>query len=153
MYYYSFFVDQSAYHMQPLDSTMNDLFHHSVTEFFYWTPNLPEIVVKQAQEIKKACMSSNIVKDLFTKPTKSEVGIFRTVMQSIIYDTNHAPMFQTNKPPMDAGEVLNGWFFGGENKTIIDNYTYALAHLKKGIDIKFFGKNGYQSITSKFYKL
>ena len=157
MDYYSFFVDQSAYHMQPLDSTMNDLFHHSVTEFFYWTPDLPEIVVKQAQEIKKACMSNNTVKDLFTKTTKSEVGIFRTVMQSIIYDMHHAPMFQTGKPKADAGEVLNKWFFEGQDKKIVDNYTYALEHLGKSIDAKFFNNkamhNGYQSIISKFYKL
>jgi len=151
--YYSFFVDQSAYHMQPLDNTMRDLFHYSVTEFFYWTPDLPEIVIKQAQEIKKACDINPVVKNLFTKTTSSEVGIFRTVMQSVIYDTKHAPAFQTNKPPMDAGEVLNSWFFNGENKYIIDNYTYALAYLKKGIDNKFFGRTGYQSITSKFYKL
>jgi hypothetical protein len=155
--YYSFFVDQSAYHMQPLDSTMNDLFHYSVTEFFYWTPDLPEIVVKQAQEIKKACMSNNTVKDLFTKTTKSEVGIFRTVMQSIIYDMNHAPLFQTGKPKADAGEVLNKWFFEGQDKRIVDNYTYALEHIGKSINVKFFTNkvmhNGYQSITSKFYKL
>jgi hypothetical protein len=151
--YYSFFVDQSAYHMQPLDSTMRDLSHYSVTEFFYWTPDLPEIVVKQAQEIKKACVANPLVKELFTKTTKSEVGIFRTVMQSVIYDTKHAPEFQTNKPPMDAGEVLNSWFFAGEDKSIIDNYTYAMDHLKKSINPKFFNNTGYQSILSKFYKL
>jgi hypothetical protein len=157
MDYYSFFVDQSAYHMQPLDSTMNDLFHYSITEFFYWTPDLPEIVVKQAQEIKKACMGNSTVKDLFTKTTKSEVGIFRTVMQSIIYDMNHTPMFQTLKPPISAGEILNKWFFEGQDKRIVDNYTYALEHIGKGIDNKFFSNNimhdGYQSILSKFYKL
>ena len=155
MNYYSFFVDQSAYHMQPLDSTMKDLFHYSVTEFFYWTPDLPEIVVKQAQEIKKVCNANDTVKYLFTKTTKSEVGIFRTVMQSIIYDMNHAPMFQTGKPQADAGEVLNKWFFEGQDRQIVDNYTYALGHIKKQIDNKFFNKtmNGYQSILSKFYKL
>jgi hypothetical protein len=151
--YYSFFVDQSAYHMQPLDNTMRDLFHYSVTEFFYWTPDLPEIVVKQAQEIKNACVANPLVKELFTKTTKSEVGIFRTVMQSVIYDMKHAPAFQTNKPPMDAGEVLNSWFFAGEDKSIIDNYTYAMDHLKKSINPKFFSSMGYQSISSKFYKL
>jgi hypothetical protein len=143
--------------MQPLDSTMRDLFHYSVTEFFYWTPDLPEIVVKQAQEIKKACIANDTVKDLFTKTTKSEVGIFRTVMQSIIYDMNHAPIFQTNKPPISAGEILNKWFFEGQDKRIVDNYTYALEHIGKQINNKFFSKNimhnGYQSILSKFYKL
>ena len=157
MDYYSFFVDQNAYHMQPLDSTMNDLFHYSVTEFFYWTPDLPEIVVKQAQEIKKACMANSMVKELFTTTFKSEVGLFRTVMQSIIYDMHHTPMFQTLKPPISAGEILNKWFFEGQDKRIVDNYTYALEHIGKGIDNKFFSNNimhnGYQSILSKFYKL
>jgi hypothetical protein len=155
--YYAFFADQSAYHIQPIDNNMRDLFHASTVEFFYWTPDLPEIVVKQSQVIKQACEINPLVKELFTKTTKSEVGIFRTVMQNIIYDTHHAPMFQTNKPPISAGEVLNKWFFEGQDKKIVDNYTYALDYIGKQIDSKYFSKNdmhnGYQSILSKFYKL
>lgn len=156
--YYSFFLDQSAYHMHPMDNTMSDLFINSATEFFYWTPDLPEIVVKQAQEIKKACMANDLYKSVFTKTHEHEVGIFRSLMQHIIYDPKYAPKFQTNKPPVPtAGPVLNKWFFSETDEKLVNNYEYALEYISSHIDNKFYNKDtrghGYKSLSSKFYKL
>jgi len=154
--YYTFFVDQNAYHMAPIDNTLSDLFNASVTEFFYWTPDMPEIVVKQSQEIKLACELNHTIRSLFTKTLKSEVGIYRTVMQHIIYDPAHQPRLQTGKPAQTAGKVLQSWFYEGD-QTILNNYEYTINELRKTVhDDYFVGDNlntGFSSIHSKFYKL
>jgi hypothetical protein len=155
--YYCVFSDQSAYHVEPRDNTLKDLFDVSVTEFFYWTPDMPEIVVKQAQEIKLACETNKLVQDLFNKTLKQEVGIFRDVMQSIIYDTKHRPDFQTKKPAIHTGKVLNSWFYEGVNNNLIHNYDYAIDTIGQQIDKRYFINNihtrGFSSIHTRFYKL
>jgi hypothetical protein len=155
--YYCTFADQSAYHIQPKDNTLKDLFDISVVEFFYWTPDMPEIVVKQAQEIKLACESNILIQNLFNKTLKQEVGLFRDVMQSIIYDPTHRPDFQTGKPGQDASKVLNRWFFEGVGGKLLHNYEYAIDTMSQGIDKSYFSNkmhtHGFNSIHSKFYKL
>lgn len=155
--YYCVFSDQSAYHIEPRDTTLKDLFDISVTEFFYWTPDMPEIVVKQAQEIKLACELNPMVQNLFNKTLKQEVGIFREVMQSIIYDTNHKPDFQTGKPAQSATRVLNAWFFDGVGGKLLHNYEYAIDTMGQSIKDNYFvnsnHSNGFNSIHTRFYKL
>ena len=154
--YYTFFVDQSAYHISPVDNTLKDLFDTSVTEFFYWTPDMPEIVVKQAQEIKQACELNHVIRSLFTKTLKNEVGIYRTVMQHIIYDPAHSPRLQTGKPGQNAGKVLQAWFYEGD-QTMLNNYEYTIRELSKTVQTDYFVDDnhhkGFKSILSKFYKL
>ena len=155
--YYCVFSDQSAYHIQPKDTTLKDLFDVSVTEFFYWTPDMPEIVIKQAQEIKQACELNKQVQNLFNTTLKQEVGVFRHVMQHIIYDTDHTPTFQTDKPGQNAGKVLNRWFYEGVGGKMLHNYEYAIDTMGKGIDSSYFinkiHTHGFNSIHTRFYKL
>jgi len=155
--YYCVFSDQSAYHIEPRDNTLKDLFEVSVTEFFYWTPDMPEIVVKQAQEIKQACELNKQVQNLFNSTLKQEVGIFRHVMQHIIYDTEHTPEFQTGKPGQNAGKVLNRWFYEGVGGKLLHNYEYAIDTMGQSIDKSYFINNihthGFNSIHTRFYKL
>jgi hypothetical protein len=155
--YYCVFNDQSAYHIEPNNSTLKDLFDISVTEFFYWTPDMPEIVVKQAQEIKSACESNKLIQNLFNKTLKQEVGIFREVMQSIIYDVNHRPDFQTMKPGHSVGKVLNRWFYEGVGGKLLQNYEYAIDMMGQSINESYFidriHTHGFSSIHSQFYKL
>jgi len=155
--YYCVFSDQSAYHIEPRDNTLKDLFDISVTEFFYWTPDMPEIVIKQAQEIKQACELNKQVQNLFNSTLKQEVGIFRHVMQHIIYDTEHTPEFQTDKPGQNAGKVLNSWFYEGVGGKLLHNYEYAIDTMGQSIDKSYFINNvhthGFSSIHTRFYKL
>jgi len=55
--YYAYFMDTSTYHyVSPVDFNDTELSKGKYsTEFFYWTPDMPEIVVKQAQDIKRNC--------------------------------------------------------------------------------------------------
>lgn len=156
--YYAYFADQNAYHIPPLDSTMHDLYNQAVTEFFYWTPDLPEIVVKQAQEIKNSCLTNSHIRNLFSRTLHNDLTVYRNVMQTLIYQKEHAPMLlQTHKPPQSAGRILNAWFFEGVNTDIVQNYEYAIDSLRHNIDSKMFVndmiESGYKSIYSKFYKL
>lgn len=155
--YFCMFADQSAYHIQPMDSTLNELFNVSTTEFFYWTPDMPEIVIKQAQEIKAYCIANDKVRELFKQTTKQDVEIFREVMQYLIYDTNHTPEFQTSKPGQNVGKILNAWFYDGVGGKLLHNYEYAIEQISKKIKPNHFVKNnhsaGFHTINSKIYKL
>lgn len=154
--YYCYFIDQNAYHMPPVDKTLNDVYNNNVTEFFYWTPDMPEIVIKQAQEIKKVCIVNNDVRSLFHNTMKINLDLFRVPMQHIIYDIKHAPKFQTEKPAQNAGRILNSWFYNNENKKLVKNYYEGINFLHELINGKYFSGDkelGYTGITSKFYKL
>jgi len=155
--YHAFFTDQNAYHIPPIDKNLQEIYEHNVTEWFYWTPDMPEIVIKQCQLIKEACQMNHTIRELFKKTYKDEVGIFRYVMQSIIYDEKHTPVFQTKKPPLSAGPILNSWFFNGDDKRIVGHYQDGIKFLSENITGKYFinsnTNNGYTSINTRTYKL
>jgi hypothetical protein len=50
--YFCYFTDTSTYHYATPFDFLNIENKNVHTEFFFWTPNMPEIVVKQAQEVK-----------------------------------------------------------------------------------------------------
>lgn len=52
--YYCYFSDQLVYPKHTIP-TVGNIFSNTIMENFYCTPDIPELTVKQAQEIKKVC--------------------------------------------------------------------------------------------------
>lgn len=158
--YYAFFADNSAQHCSPIELNRDyyEIFHnHFVTEFFYWTPDMPEIVVKQAQEIKKACELDPVKQLLWAQTLNKHIGEYRTAMHPIIYPGVGTPTFQTDKPPSTIIREMDGWFWATASENAKNNYLQVMNYLKDNIDpihgIKNDVHNGISSTNSKFYKL
>jgi hypothetical protein len=118
---------------------------------------MPEIVVKQAQEIKQACELDPSKQLLWTQTFSKHIGEYRTVMHPIIYPGVGTPSFQTDKPPSTIIREMDSWFWEIASSNAKNNYLQVMNYLKDNIESKHGIKNdihnGIISTNSKFYKL
>jgi hypothetical protein len=154
--YFCYFMDTSAYHyINPVD--FNNADDNCSTEFFYWTPDMPEIVVKQAQEIKKLCESNAWAKLMISQSLEKHISEYRPILHPVIYPDYVCEQFQTEKPSTHILRPMDKWFWSTANKQIKDNYLAAINHLGKNVDPKYMIKNSIQyglgAHKSNFYKL
>lgn len=155
--YYAYFADASAMHVNPV--IPDNAKHYEVsTEFFYWTPDLPEIVVKQAQMIKLACELDNTKKQLWKKSLTVSIGAYRKIMHPIIYPNRDEPKFQASKPELKLFRPMDDWFWKTANNKVQDNFLYTIKnYLHEKIQDRFCTPDEIEceltSINTRFYKL
>lgn len=155
--YYAYFADASASHVNPLIPETAK-FYEAATEFFYWTPDMPEIVVKQAQMIKLACEIDETKKQLWKRSLTTPIGKYRKVMHPIIYPNREEPKFQASKPELKLFRPMDDWFWKTANNKIQDNFVYTIKNfLHERIQDKFCTNDELEceltSINTRFYKL
>lgn len=158
--YYGFFMDLSAYHYNvPVDYTSSDVFgKHYRTEFFYWTPDMPEIVIKQAQEIKRHAELNPHLKSMLQQSLTTHIDTFRDLLHPIIYSPEVKIMFRTEKPPSYVmHRPMDHWFWKNATDRVVNNYLNVINYLKKNIK-DYHGinndlMNGINGHLSPFYKL
>lgn len=155
--YFAFFRDANATHAVPTQSELGEIANKNFAlEFFYWTPDLPEIVVKQAQEIKAHAQLDISVRNCLSGGAKIEH--FRKIIHPIIYSPKALNIgFQTEKPSSAVFRPMDKWFWMPEFKQAQNNYLQVIKYLSNNIDL-FYSQNGsiyngLQSIDSKKYQL
>jgi hypothetical protein len=118
---------------------------------------MPEIVIKQAQEIKKKCEEDIIVKYMFSKTFSKHISEFRTVMHPIIYPLDLTIDFQTDKPSTNIIRPMDDWFWETATESVKRNYLEVINYFKENIDSSFGIReditNGLSAHNSMFYKL
>ncbi len=157
--YFAYFMDTSTYHyVSPVDfndTELSKINYH--TEFFYWTPDMPEIVIKQAQLIKQQCE-----KDPWTRHMISEIFIrhiseYRPVLHPIIYPSDVTVEFQTEKPSTKIKRDMDRWFWTTASEKIKNNYLEAIHYLGSNINDKYKINGdieyGISSHKTRFYRL
>ena len=158
--YFAYFSDLSANHSAPADPNRSDVytnFYH--TEYFYWSPDCPEIVVKQAQEIKKQCEVNLALKNYVINSMREHIGKFKDLLHPIIYPShvNNMIIFQTEKPSSGVVRPMDNWFWATADKKIQNNYLETINYLRNIIDpahcISNDINNGLQATFSKAYQL
>lgn len=155
--YYAYFADASAMHVNPV--IPENAKHYEVsTEYFYWTPDLPEIVVKQAQMIKLACELDDSKKQLWKKSLTTSIGVYRKVMHPIIYPNREEPKFQAKKPELKLYRPMDDWFWKTANTKTQGNFVYTIKNfLHEKIQDRFCSTDEIEceltSINTRFYKL
>lgn len=138
--YYAYFVDLSTTHCPPVNSVYAHNSQDGIvdenycTEYFYWTPDMPEIVVKQAQEIKRTCESNPAVKKLWMENQHKHIQYMREVMTPIIYPAHIKTEFQTDKPLSYVIRSQDNWFWRTAAEPIKRNYLEAINFLKNHIN-------------------
>lgn len=157
--YYCYFSDTSTYHyVSPISFNDTALSKGRYeTEFFYWTPDMPEIVVKQAQDIKRNCETNPWAKFMASKSLETHIGEYRAVLHPVIYPSDVTVEFQTEKPSTNIIRAMDDWFWATASDTIKQNYLQTIKYLEQNTKsthmIKNDIKNGIQSHKTKFYKL
>lgn len=157
--YYSFFMDTSTYHyVSPIDfnegATSTADYH---TEFFYWSPDMPEIVVKQSQDIKQNCEMNPWAKMMASEIMHRHISDYRPVIHPVIYPADVTVEFQTEKPSSNIIRPMDDWFWQTASEKAKGNYLSLIDYLRENTNpehmIKQDVSNGLSSHHSKFYKL
>lgn len=156
--YYAYFSDLNAMHSPPVDFTGQDIFNNFYhTEFFYWTPDLPEIVIKQAQLIKAYCETNEQAKDMMMKSMEKHLQYYRPLLHKIIYSNEIEIDWDPEKPSSKVFRPMDEWFWKTSTNKQQQNYLSVIDYLKNETDPKWTIdnniENGLSAHHSKFYKL
>ncbi len=155
-HYYCYFMDTSAYHyVNPVNFNHAD--DNCTTEFFYWTADMPEIVVKQAQEIKKHCESNTWAKYMASQSLVKHISEYRNILHPVIYPSYVCEQFQTEKPSTHIMRPMDRWFWETASDQVKNNYLDTIKYLGEHISTRYAIKqsieNGFSAHKTKFYKL
>jgi hypothetical protein len=154
--YFCYFSDSSAGHFSaPIDFNNEwGISYH--TEFFYWTADIPEIVIKQAQEIKAIGQANPAARTLFSESLRKHIQYYKAVLHPIIYP-NIQIDFETEKPNSSMVRPLEEWFWASASEEVKSNYVDVVKYLGQHIDVRHCIDqdvfNGMSACNSKFYKL
>jgi hypothetical protein len=156
--YYAYFTDLNAMHSPPVEFTSNDIFNNFYhTEFFYWTPDLPEIVVKQSQIIKAYCETSEQAKNLIMKSMEKHLQHYRPLLHNLIYSKEVIVDWDPEKPSSKIVRPMDEWFWTSASENQKGNYLSVIEYLKNETNSKMMInnniENGLSAHHAGFYKL
>lgn len=157
--WYAYFLDITANH----SVTDGGDYSNVTTEYFYWSPDLPELLVKQCHVLKNwfSLEQNKIFQYVCRWPNHSFVhkNAFESIARPLIYPDYDPTTFQTSKPTNSFYNEMDHWFY--TNFKHARQYTVwqaGLAHLVNTIDAKYFNYEmgrpvGFVGFLSPFYYL
>lgn len=134
--------------------------HWEHDEFFYWTPDMPELAIKQAHVIKNYIEAHPETIPYVKDAHKAEwntpyADLYYDTIKRIIYPTYNHNTWQTKKPTSATYTDHDYWFINSD-LAARDHWLAGLDELSKIIDAKYFNggsvANGFQCHWSKWHK-
>lgn len=157
--WYLYFLDLQANHSNP---DMGD-YTNITNEYFYWTPDLPEIVLKQSHIIKNwfSLPQNQYLQYLVRWPNHSIAHrtTYESVVKPLIYPDYNPTTFQVAKPTNSFYNEMDFWFYTNFKETkVYQIWQAGLNLLVDNIDEKYFNKElgkpvGFVGFLSPFYCL
>jgi hypothetical protein len=86
---------------------------HVHVENFYWSPDLPELLIKQAHLVKNFFINNPQFLHLatFKKKTNDERELYQDLVKSVIYPSWRKEIFQVKKSLNNFTKEFDQWFF------------------------------------------
>lgn len=137
--WYAFFLDIQATSANPITNGYSNI----TTEYFYWTPDFTEIVVKQCHMIKRWFdMPQNQHLYHLVRWPNTEVNArtaYEFLAKSIIYPDYDLETWQTAKPTNSFYNEMDQWFYQNFKETrLYQVWQAGLEFLVDKIDPKYF---------------
>lgn len=157
--WYLYFMDVQANSANPDIGAYTNI----TNEYFYWSPDIPEILAKQAHIVKNwfNLESNKHLQHLVRWPNHSfsHRTAFEQIIKPLIYlDYDHTT-FQTSKPTNSFYNEMDHWFYTNFKEThAYGAWRAGLEYLITNIDKKFFNFEmgqpvGFIGFISPFYYL
>lgn len=157
--WYLYFIDIIANHsIGDFDEYTN-----LTNEYFFWTPDLPELVQKQAHIVRNWFMleQNKYLQYVCRWPNYSYThrSTYEHIIKPLIYPDYNHETFQTNKPTNSFYNEMDHWFYTNfQDTSLYSIWQAGLEHLTSSIDTKFFNKElgkpvGFVGFLSPFYYL
>ena len=157
--WYAYFIDVMANH------SMGDFgdYTNLTNEYFYWSPDLPELFIKQCHMVRNWFMleQNKHMQYVCRWPNYSYTHrtTYEHLIKPLIYPDYAQETFQTSKPTNSFYNEMDYWFYTNFRDTVqYQRWQAGLEHLVKTIDNKFFNKEmgkpvGFVGFLSPFYYL
>lgn len=157
--WWAYFLDITANHAV----TDGGEYDNVTTEYFYWSPDLPEMIIKQCHIIKNwfSLPQNKMFQYVCRWPNHSFIhkNAFESIAKPLIYPDYDPTTFQTAKPTNSFYNEMDFWFY--ENFQSTHQYMVwqaGLKYLVDNIDAKFFNYErgqpvGFVGFLSPFYYL
>jgi hypothetical protein len=157
--WYLYFMDVQANCSNPEVGQWDNI----TNEYFFWSPDLPELLCKQAHIIRKwfDLPSNKYLQHLARWPNYSfaQRTTFEHIIKPLLYPDYDPATFQTSKPTNSFYNEMDHWFY----TNFQDTHAYrvwqsGLKYLTDSIDAKYFNHEmgrpvGFVGFISPFYYL
>jgi hypothetical protein len=120
-------------------------------EYFYWTPDLPEIVKEQCHVIYQYIRFKPELNYLFTPNPVSVYAdsnlnadfrkqnrLKRDLINMLVYPDWDGTLFQSNKPDSPHNNSQHSWILSKGTPVELESWFSALNHMRSQLDEKFF---------------
>jgi len=108
--------------------------------FFYWTPDMPEIIVKQSHMIRRWFEMNPQLKPILQWPNSdyTKRQAYEIIVRSIVYPEYDLNTFQCVKTSSTIYCEWDDWFFHEFQRTAIyDNWFKGIQYVEQNIDKKY----------------
>lgn len=157
--WYAYFIDIMANH------SVGDFgdYTNMTNEYFYWSPDLPELFLKQCHIVRNWFMlpQNKHMQYVCRWPNYSYTHrtTYEHLIKPLIYPDYNQETFQTSKPTNSFYNEMDHWFYTNfQDTTPYRVWQAGLQHLVDKIDNKYFNKEmdkpvGFVGFLSPFYYL
>jgi hypothetical protein len=155
--WYAYFIDFQANYANPDVGEYSNI----TNEYFFWTPDFPELVRKQAHLIKNWFnMSANQHLQFLARwPNHSNIQrtAYEAMIKPLIYVDYDPATFQVAKPATNFYSEMDHWFYSNfEDHKLYQSWKAGINFVERNIDSKYFNKEferrvGFVGFLSPFY--
>jgi hypothetical protein len=157
--YYAYFSDLGIYtqNTPPVSQEYVTLYKQNKLEPFYWTPFLPELVVKQCQIVAHAVSTNVNLQSLLKAPNglSSRFWEYEKYVAPLVYDRMQEITWQSNKMSDNLYRKADAYFWEAASIKQKLNLVHTLEYFEKKIDPSEFNDNnifnGIKPKISRFY--
>ena len=157
--WYLYFIDFQANYANPNIGDYTNI----TNEYFYWTPDLPELSVKQAHAVMNwfNMPSNQHLQYLVRWPNHliSQRTAYENLIKPLIYPDYDPLTFQVSKPSTNFYSEMDHWFYEKfRDHKLYHSWRAGIALVEQNIDRKYFNIElnravGFVGFLSPFYKL
>lgn len=152
--WYTGFLD-GVLSVQSSVKPVEDGHTHISVEYFYWSPDLPQMLIKQAHQVKKLYEMRPHLQHLATmkKKTPEERELERDLSREAVYPHWRREIFQNRKASVMFFKEFDLWFFEHASESAKARWYEGYNFMLKSINQKWviFDKNGTPSNLMGFY--
>lgn len=134
------FLDRPVHSATP--AQVNNGFTNTEVELFYWSPELPQLVIKQAHLIKRwfelpANQKLSYMLNFWWQLNPLNRTIYEATIKGVIYPDYDLRTFQANKPEIAMFQEWDFWMNDFKDSTGYKTFMRGVEHLYKNINQDF----------------
>ena len=138
--FFIYFIDNLTGHVTPSVGDYTNI----VNEMFFWTPDMPKLMTKQAHMIKSWLEQPYNSKfaDALQWPTHTSLKtrtLYEQLVRNIVYPNYDINTFQTSKPLVNIQNEMDHWFFSNHTDSpVFHVWKSGIQYLQQNIADEYF---------------